>query len=104
MSFLRGLDDSQPGRPDLITRPEHEQRLARSGHLASGTLACARCDAPVALGSGARSLTDTLVCPFCANRGPVRDFLSLATPTRPARVEVRVAFRSVSAARGSLRP
>jgi hypothetical protein len=30
------------------------------------------------------------VCPFCEHRAPVRDFLSLATPTRPARVVVRI--------------
>jgi hypothetical protein len=33
---------------------------------------------------------DALDCPFCAHGGRVRDFLSLAAPTRPARVEVRV--------------
>jgi hypothetical protein len=102
MSFLRGVDDSQPGRADAITRVEQERRLAHSGRLASGTLACRHCDAPVALVAGSLSLTDTLTCPFCASRGPVRDFLSLATPTRPARVEVRVTFRNVSLVPDSL--
>jgi hypothetical protein len=102
MSFLRGVDDSQSGRAGSITHVEQERRLAHSGRLASGTLACGHCDAPVALGAGSLSLTDTLTCPFCANRGPVRDFLSLATPTRPARVEVRVTLRTVSVVHDSL--
>src|ERR1039458_5251711 len=102
MSFLRGVDDSQPGRPDPITRVEEERRLAHAGRLASGTLACARCYAPIALGAGSLSLTDALTCPFCSNRGPVRDFLSLGVPTRPARVEERVRFKRVRVARDSL--
>jgi hypothetical protein len=36
------------------------------------------------------SATDPLTCPFCGHGATVRDFLSLAAPTRPARVEVRV--------------
>ena len=35
-------------------------------------------------------LTDRLTCPFCRRRGPARDFLSLAPPSRPARVFVRM--------------
>jgi predicted RNA-binding Zn-ribbon protein involved in translation (DUF1610 family) len=70
---------------------EEKRRSIRSSRLGAGTLACARCDAPVALGGVARSLSDELTCPYCGNDGPVRDFLSLATPTRPARVVVRVA-------------
>ena len=63
---------------------------ARTGHLASGTLACPRCDAPVALAAGTASPADALGCPFCAHSASVRDFLSLTSPTRPARVAVRV--------------
>jgi hypothetical protein len=100
MSFLRGVDDWRPGRQDPIASAEHEHRPTRSGHLASGSLACARCDAPVAL-AGSLSLTDTLTCPFCANQGPVRDFLSLAVPTRPARVELRVTLRTMRVVRDS---
>jgi hypothetical protein len=33
-------------------------------------------------------------CPFCRHDGAVRDFLSLAAPSRPARVEVRVVRRA----------
>jgi hypothetical protein len=71
---------------------EERRKATRSGVLGSGTLACGRCDAPVDPGVRPLSLTEPLVCPFCAARGPVRDFLSLATPTRAAHVVVRVAL------------
>jgi hypothetical protein len=58
--------------------------------LAVGTLACPECDAPVFLGTGARSPADPLSCGFCDHDGRVRDFLSLGEPTRPTRVVVRV--------------
>jgi len=66
---------------------EEERHATRTKRVASGTLACARCDAPVAL-TGSVGLTATLHCPFCAHEAPVRDFLSLAAPTRPTRVAV----------------
>jgi DNA-directed RNA polymerase subunit RPC12/RpoP len=103
VAFLRGMDASDPLRWEPITRGagahEEERRVARSGRLASGTLACARCDAPVALSPGALSPTDSLSCPFCSHRAPVRDFLSLRSPSRPARVEVRVVDRARRAVR-----
>jgi hypothetical protein len=80
---------SERAKPSVGTH-EQEHRIARSQRLASGTLACARCDAPVALTAGPVSPADWLDCPFCLHRAPVRDFLSLGEPTRPARVEVRV--------------
>ena len=58
--------------------------------LGPGTLACPHCDAPVALDGGRVTPSQPLACPFCAHTGPVRDFLSLSTPTRPAHVVVRV--------------
>jgi len=58
--------------------------------MATGTLACPRCDAPVAIGDGALSPAAALGCPYCGHGAPLRDFLSLATPARPAVVEVRV--------------
>lgn len=61
----------------------------RSRTLATGTLACPACDAPVALGEPV-SPVQALGCPVCGHAAAVRDFLSLAAPTRPARVEVRV--------------
>jgi hypothetical protein len=69
-----------------------ERRETRSGLMATGTLACPHCDAPVAI---AYPLTpaDWMGCPYCLHTGPVRDFLSLEVPTRPARVAVRVTLR-----------
>jgi hypothetical protein len=69
-----------------------EHRPARAGHLGTGTLACPHCDAPVAL-AGPVLPVEPLTCPYCRHHAPVRDFLSLAAPTRPARVEVRVVAR-----------
>jgi hypothetical protein len=69
---------------------EVQQRVTSSGRLGAGTLACGRCDAPVAIGADPLSVAERLTCPFCHNCAPLRDFLSLASPTRPARVVVRV--------------
>jgi hypothetical protein len=94
VSFLRGVDGTAhntAGAPARWIRPGgHRHRDTRQGRLCDATLACARCDAPVAAGEGALSLSEALVCPFCDHRAPVRDFLSLAMPTRPARVVVRI--------------
>jgi hypothetical protein len=94
MAVFRGIDGSHWGgsSPDAPAGPAHEQvrRPVRSGQLGTGTLACRRCDAPVAIGPEPLPLTEQLMCPFCHHRGPVRDFLSLRTPTRPARVVIRV--------------
>jgi hypothetical protein len=99
MSFLGGAGRSFDGLdPDAQSRTEYveERRERRAGHLCTGTLACARCDAPVALGPEARLLTDEIACPYCGHAGPTRDFLSLEPPTRPNRVVVRVSLRSIS--------
>jgi hypothetical protein len=72
---------------------EEARRPGRSELLASGTLACERCDAPV-LPTGPVSPAERLSCPFCSHSAPVRDFLSLAGPPRPTRVEVRVVERA----------
>jgi hypothetical protein len=53
----------------------------------------------VALGAGHVSPAEPIGCPFCGHAAAVRDFLSLAAPTRPARVEVRVVERAGRAAR-----
>ncbi len=76
-------------------RPEQliEERRSRSGHLASGTLACPLCDAPVALATAFAGPADALGCPYCDHSGAVRDFLSLEAPSRPARVRVRIIAR-----------
>jgi hypothetical protein len=69
-----------------------EQRIRRSDRLATGTLACPACDAPVAP-AGRMTPAQALGCPYCGHAGAVRDFLSLAAPARPARVAVRVVRR-----------
>lgn len=91
MSFQRGIDGSDPvdaegvgGRLEI-----HHERRTRSTRLGTGTLACPDCDAPVAI-AGPMSPAAALVCPYCGHGGALRDFLSLAAPSRPARVVVRV--------------
>jgi hypothetical protein len=94
VSFTLGIGDSghnTAGAAARFIRPAvHLRRDSRTVTLCHGTLACARCDAPIATGGAALSTTSRLVCPFCAHGGPLRDFLSLAVPTRPARVAVRI--------------
>ena len=69
----------------------HERRRAEtSWHMATGTLACPACDAPVLPSLEAMSPQDPMACGFCRHAGAVRDFLSLGEPTRPTRVAVRV--------------
>ena len=100
MSLHRGIDGSDPLRAEPISRLDGtflERRADRSWELATGTLACPRCDAPVSP-AGPVSPADPLACPYCAQAAPTRDFLSLGEPTRPARVVVRVVSR-VRAAR-----
>jgi hypothetical protein len=96
VSFGQGIDGPDSIGEGLYGRrtPAREElrRTTRSTRVATGTLACPRCDAPVAL---ARPVApaDSLDCPFCAHAGAVRDFLSLAPPSRPARVAVRLVAR-----------
>jgi hypothetical protein len=73
-----------------VSGPEEIRHVARSTVMATGTLACPRCDAPVSPGGRPLSPADALACPFCRHGGAVRDFLSLDVPARPARVEIRV--------------
>ena len=93
-----GLDgDSYPGRR-AHPAVEEKRPASRSSVLGTGTLACHRCDAPIAPAAQPLLLTDRLTCPYCAAEGPARDFLSFAVPTRPARVVVRVAMHLVPGA------
>jgi hypothetical protein len=95
MAIHRDLNGSDPVRSEGVGRLDGTHELRRSlsaWHLATGTLACPGCDAPVAP-VGTMSPSDPLGCPVCAHRAAVRDFLSLAEPTRPARVDVRVVYR-----------
>lgn len=93
MSSLGGGGRSLDGGDrDLRPAREHaeERRTVRSTRLGTGTLACPRCDAPVAIGPQPLRLGHRLGCPFCDHAGPVRDFLSLQPPTRPTRVTIHV--------------
>jgi uncharacterized paraquat-inducible protein A len=93
VSIYGRIDGTDPVRPDPVGRggaAQEERRRARSTLVAEGTLACPACDAPVALLAGAVSPAQSLFCPVCEHSGRVRDFLSLARPTRPARVDVRL--------------
>lgn len=102
MAFQRGIDGSDPIRAQPINaRGEwvEERHAARPWRLGPGTLACPRCDAPVSLGGRAVKFSERLSCPFCREAGPVRDFLSLALPSRPARVEIRMIPRARSTPR-----
>lgn len=93
MALHRDIDGSEPLRPEPVERllGHHELRRAESSwRMATGTLACPACDAPVLPGPGAMSPRDPFSCGFCRHAGALRDFLSLAEPTRPTRVAVRV--------------
>jgi len=89
MAFHRRIDREPVG----TTGGTEEIRPARSTtELATGTMACPECDAPVMPAGPARP-ADPIDCPFCGTAGAVRDFLSLEDPPRPARVVVRVVLR-----------
>ena len=92
MSLHRGTGGSEPVGPGPVARlaGSQDRRIGHSAVMCAGTLACPRCDVPVALAGGAAAPADPLDCPYCGHYGAVRDFLSLAAPTRPAHVEVRV--------------
>lgn len=93
MAFQRGIDGAEPLRAQPIFEragPHEDRHATRSWKLGTGTLACPCCDAPVALGGRVLTPADDLDCPFCDHGAPMRDFLSLAIPSRPARVAVRV--------------
>ena len=81
-----------PAHRRIVRLPgRHEERDdERASRLGGGTLACPSCDAPVSPAGRTLRLGDGLGCPYCLHRGPVRDFLSLAAPTRPAHVDVMV--------------
>lgn len=83
-----GSTGDDRGRRDI---PTHEEvRRTDDTATAVGTLACSECDAPVAIGAASLSPADLLTCPYCLHHAPVREFLSLEPPSRPARVIVRL--------------
>jgi hypothetical protein len=97
----RHLDGPEPVRPGQGTA-QQELRIGRTARLGTGTLACPRCDAPVAPPAGTSAPADPLACPFCGHAAALRDFLSLAPPARPARVDVRVVVPTPNVARSGL--
>lgn len=101
MAIGQGIDGSDPRRAQPVAARagwQEERHAARPWSLGPATLACPCCDAPVALGGRAVKFSQSLDCPFCYHAAPLRDFLSLALPSRPARVEIRMIPR-VRAAR-----
>ena len=87
MAFHR--DGADPIGGERVGRTHQEIRV-RSRVVAAATLACPRCDAPVARGGRPVTPAEPIECPFCGEAGRVRDFLSLAAPTRAAHVEIRI--------------
>ena len=89
MAFHRRIDREPVG----TAGGTEELRPSRNTtELAIATMACPACDAPV-MPAGRVRPSDYAECPFCAAHGPVRDFLTLEDPARPARVIVRVVLR-----------
>ncbi len=92
MALQRGVDDQDPLWPAPVQRlagDDELRRVGRSSVVAVGSMVCPDCDAPVSPGRPLRP-TAVVACPFCDREGPVREFLQLGEPTRPARVVVRV--------------
>lgn len=101
MALQRGVDGSDPLRGGQAAQPveiREDRRRSASWRLATGTLTCPHCDAPVGLAADPLAPADALRCSYCGHDGAVRDFLSLALPSRPTRVEVRVVHRAPRAA------
>ena len=81
----------EPARPVERFAGRHDRHRAETAwQVATGTLACPACDAPVLPAEGGMAPGDPLSCGFCEHTRAVRDFLSLAEPIRPTRVAVRV--------------
>jgi hypothetical protein len=93
MALHREIDGARNLPPAPVERRtgRHEWRRAQSSWLlATGTLACPACDAPVLPEPRGMSVGDPISCGYCHHASSVRDFLSLEQPTRPMRVAVRV--------------
>ena len=103
MALHREIDGAEPVRPQPVESTRAHRHAQSAWHLASGTLACPGCDAPVLPSAGGMSPGDPIACGYCGAAGPVRDFLSLAEPTRPMRVAVRVLMPSASTPLPSIR-
>ena len=75
----------QPPAPRLLAHYQLETRRPRAG-LQGWRLYDER------VGGALPHRTVALTCGYCGRDGALREFLSLAPPARPARVEVRVVF------------
>ena len=93
MSLFREAGPERSDSDEPVVGYEELGRATRTQTLAAGTLACPRCDAPVALAGVTVGPADAIGCPFCLHKAAVRDFLSLGEPTRPERVVVRLVAR-----------
>jgi hypothetical protein len=93
LALHREIEGVPTGAVERVERVggRHERRRSEATwQLATGTLACPACDAPVVPSLDPMSPPDPMACGYCRHAGAVRDFLSLAEPTRPTRVVVRV--------------
>jgi hypothetical protein len=95
VSLHRPSDQGPPGESvGRLSGTEEIRRIGREAPVATGTLACPSCDAPVGLAERPLTPREALTCGFCAHAGPVRDFLSLGEPTRATHVVVRISAGS----------
>jgi hypothetical protein len=91
VSLHRPSDQVPPGeQAGRLSGTEEIRRAARDLPVATGTLACPACDAPVGPEDRPLAPREPLRCGFCAHQGVVRDFLTLGEPTRPTHVVVRI--------------
>ena len=98
MSIYRPGSDGESGSGEPVGHtagPAELRKATRSTVIATGTLACPACDAPVSPGGHALVPGEPMRCPVCDTAGVVRDFLSLSIPARPARVRVVVSLPHV---------
>jgi hypothetical protein len=94
VGIIREDWEEQPDRSHstepFLPRKATRGATARLGH---GALACPVCELPVLLG-GPTSLSGPLVCPFCLESNPARQFLRLERfDTSFNVVEVRARLR-----------
>jgi hypothetical protein len=83
-------DPLQPNRIERLDGRRDRHQAESSWQMATGTLACPACDVPLLPATGGMSPADSLACGWCGHVARVRDCLSLAEPTRPTRVAVRL--------------
>jgi hypothetical protein len=91
MGLFRDTHAGRSDRDEPVLGHEELRPSSRVGLLDVGTLACARCDVPVAL-ERAASPSESLSCPYCLHTAAMHEFLTLGAPTRPAHVVVTVAL------------